>query len=263
MWAAVTQNPLYFPKSSNKFVDFTKMVKSLGENASRVAGAISSGYYNGMTYNEIVNMVIGTRAAKYNDGMIEASNKQANYIVRTAMAHVTAQARSALYSANDDIVYAYRLVATIDGVTSDICKGWDGTVIRLDAKFKPKPPFHGRCRTVDLPEIYRDKLNDAAITRAVNFKARKGLEKGTVGQVDSKLTYYEILASQPDSQIKFALGAARADIFTNSGISPEKFREASRNQMGRPLTLAEMAKKNKKILEYMKQSKQLSRYLDD
>lgn len=264
LWAAVTQNPLHFPDDvNNPYVDFTKMVKSLGEKSGQIANTISAAYFSGKTVQETVAQIIGTRKAGYRDGMVDKSRRDAEMIVRTSITHITTQARARLYEDNKDIVYAYRIVATIDTRTSKICMYWDGKIIKLSARVQPKPAFHRLCRTTTIPEIYGDKLSDTAATRAVNFKARDGIKAGTVGQVSAQNTYFDVLKRQSAGQQNLALGEARAKIFRNAGLTTEEFRKALADNMGRPLTLAEMAKQNKKILEYMRKSKELSRYLDD
>lgn len=264
LWAAVTQNPLHFPDDvNNPYVDFTKMVKSLGGKSGQIANTISAAYFSGQTVQETVAQIIGTKKAGYRDGMADKSRRDAERVVRTATNHITTQARARLYEDNEDIVYGYRIVATIDTRTSTICKTLDGKVVKLTARVQPLPPFHPNCRTTTVPEIYGNKLSDTAATRAVNFKARGDVKAGTVGQVSAQQTYFDVLKRQSAGQQNLALGEARAKIFRNAGLTTEEFRKALADNMGRPLTLAEMAKKNKKILEYMRKSKELSRYLDD
>lgn len=264
LWAAVTQNPLHFPDDANNpFVDFTAMVKSLGEKSRQVANAISGSYYSGMTLQETVSQIIGTKANNYADGMIDKSRRDAERVVRTAVTHISTQARNALYEQNSDLIYGYRIVATIDSRTSNICKSWDGTVIKYTAKFQPMPPFHPNCRSNVISEIYGDKLSESGATRAVNFKAQGGIRGGTVGQVSATQTYFDVLKKQSAAQQDLALGKARGKIFRNAGLSIGEFRQALVDEMGRPLTLAEMAKENKKILEYMRKNKELSSYLGE
>lgn len=263
LWAAVTQNPLHFPDDvNNPYVDFTKMVKSLGGKSGQIANTISAAYFSGQTVQETVAQIIGTKKAGYRDGMVDKSRRDAERVVRTATNHITTQARARLYEDNEDIVYGYRIVATIDTRTSTICKTLDGKVVKLTARVQPLPPFHPNCRTTTVPEIYGDKLSDTAATRAVNFKARGDVKAGTVGQVSAQQTYFDVLKRQSAGQQDLALGEARGKIFRNAGLTTEEFRKALADNMGRPLTLAEMAKQNKKILEYMRKSKELSRYLD-
>lgn len=259
LWAAVTQNPLHFPDSNtNPFVDFKEYVERLGDASGRVANAVSAGYSQGMTVTEVAKMIAGSRSANYSDGIMEASNRQAREIVRTVTNHITTQARHTLYQANEDIIKGYILVATLDVRTSNTCKKWDGTFIRNDAKFKPKPPFHFFCRTVDTPDIRRESLKESGATRAVNFK-----DGGKVGQVSATKTYFEVLKNQPAFIQDQALGKTAGKIFRNAGLTIDEFRKALTDTMGRPLTLAQMAEQNKKILEYMRKNKDMVIYLND
>jgi SPP1 gp7 family putative phage head morphogenesis protein len=260
LWNAITKNPLNLG-NDNGYVNFKKMIEDLGDNAAKVASMISGGYAEGLTNQEIVQGLIGTRANGYSDGIIDKSRRDANAIVRTALNHVTTEARNEVYRQNSDIVYGYRIVATIDTRTSAICRGYDQKVVRYTDKFQPRAPFHYNCRTGDIPEIYSEYLKDTGATRAVNFKKQGDIKAGTVGQVSSQQQYYDILKYQPKAQQDLALGKARGLIFRNSGLSADEFRKAMTDTMGNPLTLKEMARENKKILDYMQSNKFLDGYV--
>ena len=152
IWNAITKNPLSLG-NDNGYVNFAKMIEDLGDNAAKVASMISGGYAQGLTNQEIVQGLIGSRANGYSDGIVDKSRREANAIVRTALNHVTTEARNEVYKQNSDIVYGYRIVATIDTRTSATCRGYDQMVIRYSDKFKPMPPFHYNCRTSTLPEM--------------------------------------------------------------------------------------------------------------
>ena len=535
LWAAITKNPLNLG-GDNGYVDFNDMIKNLGGNSRKVASMISGGYSQGLTNQEIVQGLIGTRANNYQDGIVDKSRRDASSIVRTAINSIANTSRDEIYQQNSDIIYGYRIVATIDTRTSVICRGYDQKVVRYTDKFQPKPPFHyncvlegtivstcsgvdklfkraykgtvidivtksGRklsitpnhpvltrngwkaaklidgsdqlatipekvfigehykdsvkseisdlfssidvlrkpslianrpsttkdfhgdgsnseisvididrltwngiksifnkksinnwfgtrklahstlhslgslserllswnpscggdigslgvctsffkshlahalglllrpisklaklaykklfygsftaikadmlgdaantdttfisfddvvlfssrkvngschvynlenkdnwylsngiithnCRTSTVPEIYGNQLKDTGATRAVNFKKRGDVEAGKVGQVSSQQQYYEILKRQPAAQQDLVLGKARGLIFRNSGLSADEFRKAMTDTMGNPLTLKDMARENKRILDYMQNNSFLSEYID-
>jgi SPP1 gp7 family putative phage head morphogenesis protein len=50
-----------------------------------------------------------------------------------------------------DALAGWRYVATLDGRTSEICRGLDGMVFAVDAPDLPRPPRHPRCRSVLVP----------------------------------------------------------------------------------------------------------------
>lgn len=261
LWSAVTGNPLLLNKA-NEYIDFAMYVKSLGEYTDKVARSISGGYAMGQTLQEMVQTIIGTRANNYQDGLIDASRRLAEQIVRTSVTHIATHARDAVFRANPDIIYGYRIIAVLDTRTSEVCRFYDQQKFSYKDKFNPKPPFHPNCRSGIIAEIYSDKVTDTDATRAANFKARKDAGKGTVGQVSAQTQYYELLKRQPKSQQDLVLGKARGLIFRNSGLSAQEFRKAIADSMGRPLTLKEMAAENKKILKYMESNSFLSGYLD-
>lgn len=260
LWNAITKNPLNLG-NDNGYVNFKKMIEDLGDNAAKVASMISGGYAQGLTNQEIVQGLIGTRANGYADGIVDKSRREANAIVRTALNHVTTEARNEVYKQNSDIVYGYRIVATIDTRTSAICRGYDQKVVRYTDKFQPRPAFHYGCRTGIVPEMYDKYLKDTGATRAVNFKKQGDIKAGKVGQVSAQQQYYEILKRQPAAQQDLVLGKARGLIFRNSGLSADEFRKAMTDTMGNPLTLKDMARENKKILDYMQGNEFLDGYV--
>lgn len=131
--------PIVVDGKAYRFKDF---VGSIEGWTDEIAGAISAGYYEGQSTSQITSVVIGTRDAQYQDGLVDRSRRGIEQVVRTAITDVSTQARLAVIADNDDICYGYRIVATLDTKTSAICRGWDQTVIRNDAKYKPRPPFH-------------------------------------------------------------------------------------------------------------------------
>lgn len=261
LWAAITKNPLNLG-GNNGYVDFNDLINSLGDNSKKIASMISGGYSQGLTNQEIVQGLIGTRANNYQDGIVDKSRRDASAIVRTAINSIANTSRDEIYQQNSDIIYGYRIVATIDTRTSTICRGYDQKVVRYTDKFQPKPPFHFSCRSAIVPEIYGNQLKDTGATRAVNFKKRGDVEAGKVGQVSSQQQYYEILKRQPAAQQDLVLGKARGLIFRNSGLSADEFRKAMTDTMGNPLTLKDMARENKRILDYMQSNSFLSEYID-
>lgn len=234
---------------------FSDYVRSIEGWTNEIASVIAGGYVEGQSVSQIAATVIGTRDARYQDGLIDRSRRGIEQVVRTAITDVSTQARLAVIAANDDICYGYRIVATLDSKTSAQCRSWDQTVIRNDAKYKPRPPFHRNCRTGIVPEIRGAALSETGATRASNFS------RDSRGQVSAQTQYYELLKKQPAALQDRVLGKARGLIFRNSGLSAEEFRQAMVDQMGRPKTLAEMADDNAMILRYMKSNDLLQGYL--
>lgn len=236
VWAAAEFQPLSL---SDKPVDFTKLMDGWGETeVARLVTGVKMGFVQGQTTRQIVKNVVGA------GGLADISERTAATVIRTALSHVSNEARSETYRQNDDIIEKYEIVATLDSRTSTICRSLDGQEYEIGKG--PMPPFHPNCRTTTAPVISSefDFLDKGA------KRAAKGAEGGT--QVSADTTYYEFLKQQPAWFQDQALGPVRGKIFRNSGISPEEFRVISVDGFGNPLTLKQMAELDKRVADYLK-----------
>lgn len=236
VWAAAEFQPLSL---SDKPVDFTKLMSGWGETeVARLVTGVKMGFVQGQTTRQIVKNVVGA------GGLADISERNAATVIRTALSHVSNEARNETYRQNDDIIEKYEIVATLDSRTSTICRSLDGQEYKIGKG--PRPPFHPNCRTTTAPVISSefDFLNKGA------KRAAKGADGGT--QVSADTTYYEFLKQQPAWFVDEALGPTRGAIFRNSGVSPEEFRVISVDAFGRPLTLKEMAALDDRVAEYLR-----------
>ncbi|WP_369010598.1 minor capsid protein, partial [Salmonella enterica] len=71
--------------------------------------------------------------------------------MRTALAHVSNEARQQVYAQNDDIITKYEWVSTLDSRTSAVCRSRDGMTWEIDKG--PMPPAHFGCRSTTAPVI--------------------------------------------------------------------------------------------------------------
>lgn len=236
VWAAAEFQPLAL---NDKPVDFTKLMSGWGETeVSRLVTGVKMGFVQGQTTRQIVKNVVGA------GGLADISERNAATVIRTALSHVSNEARNETYRQNDDIIEKYEIVATLDSRTSTICRSLDGQEYEIGKG--PRPPFHPNCRTTTAPVISSelDFLDKGA------KRAARGAEGGT--QVSADTTYYEFLKQQPAWFVDEALGPTRGKIFRNSGISPEEFRVISVDGFGNPLTLKQMAELDKRVADYLK-----------
>ena len=123
--------------------------KDLGKTTqARVTREINLGIASSESIDDIVRRIRGTRDARYTDGVLQITRRNAESVVRTAVNHVSTHAREELYGANDDIVKGVQIVATLDTRTTDLCKGLDGKI------YAPgeggRPPFHYGCLSGDV-----------------------------------------------------------------------------------------------------------------
>lgn len=235
VWAAAKWNPIAL---GDKPADLFGMMAGWGDTEiNRLVTGVKMGFVQGKTTRQIVKEVTGP------GGLADISQRNAATVIRTALNHVSTQAREVTYKKNNDIVEKYEIIATLDSRTSTICRSLDGQEYEIGKG--PLPPFHPNCRTTTAPVISSefDFLDKGA------KRAAKGADGGQ--QVDASTTYYEFFAKQPAWWQDEAIGPVRGKIFRNSGISPEEFRTISVDGFGRALSLNEMAALDKRVADYL------------
>lgn len=205
--------------------DFTEVQKR------QITGAIRQGYFQGATNAEILKNIRGTKAARFQDGILNVSRNHAMAIIRTSVQHTASVARQAVWDNNDDIVEGYRWNSTLDSRTTQVCRSLDGQVFKLGKG--PVPPIHIGCRSRTVAELSDDlKWLQEGRTRSSEF-----------GQVKDQ-TYYEWLKNQDAKFQNDALGPDRAKLFRDGGLSADEFAKLNLGRNFEPLTLEEMRNKN-------------------
>lgn len=125
----------------------------------RFADQIRIGMLKGEGLDQLVRRIRGTKAAGYQDGIMVASRRQAEALIRTSVQTATNDARNQLYLANQDVVWAVQQRSTLDARTTDICMARSGLIWSLP-DYKPVghnipwnggPPLHWSCRSTTLP----------------------------------------------------------------------------------------------------------------
>jgi len=223
------ENPI--PATGDLLADFienwsTAEIESVGKLVSR-------GFMNGWTNQDIVRAIRGTRAANYEDGVMAVVRKDAEAVVRTSVQQVANTARMETWARNSDVVIGYKIVAVLDGVTTIVCRGLDqrcrdGLVFKVNNG--PQPPLHVNCRSTTVPVLAEkyDWLKEGA------------MRSSETGPVDASEGYYSWLKRQPSEFQDEALGATRAKLFRDGGLSAERFAELSLNKRFEPMTLEQM-----------------------
>lgn len=217
--AAVFSRPLAVEGINNGAL-LDRFFEQLPENTvKRVEGAIRLGFAQGQTNQQVMNRIRGTARAKYTDGLLAISQRDAGLITRTAMQHVASQARFSTWDNNRDIIRGVRLVVTLDSRTSYICRSLDnGVVYPLDKA--PMPPFHLLCRTSMVSVLdSRFSILDEGATKA----ARN--EDGEIVSVDSEEIYYSWLKKQSKDFQESVIGVKRSKLLRDGGLSAHRFAE--------------------------------------
>lgn len=137
----------------------------------------------------------------------------------------------------------------LDDVVDLVASEFDGHVYNLENVnnwYLSNGIVTHNCRSSTAPKLSPEfDIFDEGATRA-----SKGADGGK--QVSADQSYYGWLKSQPSAFQDEVLGPTRGQIFRNSGLSAEEFRRATVDDLGRPLTLEQMAERDKRVAEYMR-----------
>lgn len=128
-------------------------------DVQRIANVCNSGLVQGITTENIVRLIMGTREGNYEDGMLSTSRASARNLARTICSGIANQAKDEFYRANDDVVIAVEWLDTLDGRTCVHCAGLDRMRWKTDEPH-PVPPLHPSCRCVLLPVTELTDLGD-------------------------------------------------------------------------------------------------------
>jgi SPP1 gp7 family putative phage head morphogenesis protein len=203
------------------------------DQTALIEGIISQGFTEGRTTQQIVTDLRGTRANKFNDGVLARVDRNTTTMVRTAVQNASSQAKQKIWNANTDAIASVEWVSTLDSRTTVQCRSLDGRIFPVDEG--PRPPIHYGCRSTIAPVL--DEKYD--FLRQGSKRPAKGAKATT--QVSAQTSYYSWLKTQPASFQDKILGTTRGKLLRNGGLSAERFAELQLNRRFQPITLQEMA----------------------
>jgi len=204
--------------------DWSKMEKD------RVAGAVRSGYGEGKTNSQIIKDIRGTKAAKYNDGLLVINKRNIEAVVRTSIQHAASMAQQATWEANSNVVIGVRWISTLDTQTTPICMNLDQSVHPINKG--PRPPAHIQCRSRTVAEL----------DGRFDFLKKGATRSSMSGPVSARESYYSWLKRQPAGIQAAAIGQKRSKLLRDGGLSAEKFAKLNMGRNFKPLTLEKMKK---------------------
>lgn len=204
--------------------------------------AMREGIERGVTNAEIIQELKGKRVKqpdgshKYVGGIVEQTKNHIDAEVRTIRSHVSQVAYESTFKA---LGYDYIMdLATFDGRTTDICINRDHQVQPID-NIQYRPPYHRRCRTVQIGCDKDGNLSGKRPFVADNRPVRKipkGEREGKIGQIDANTTYPEWFKRQDVEFQKEVLGKTKYELYKNGGFTFDKFIDP----IGKQYTIAEL-----------------------
>lgn len=197
-----------------------------------VSGAIRRGVFQGKTNSEIVQSIRGTRAARYADGLLETTSRNARTIVQTAVQHVSSTARLQTFEENGDIVFGVQWLSTLDNRTCTSCAALDLKEFPLDKG--PRPPLHVNCRCTTTAVL---NTKFAALNKRT---ARPSVGPDGAEQQSAGINYFSWLKQQPEEFQVAAIGVKRAALLRDGGLSIDRFAQLQLDKVFEPMTLADM-----------------------
>lgn len=186
------------------------------DKAIKIRDAVRIGVIEGQTINEIVRRIRGTRALGYTDGLMEINRRNAQALVRTAVAHTTNFARESVMKANEDILKGEQYVSVLDSRTTPLCQSLDGKIYPVGEG--AIPPMHIGCRStrVAIVKSWRELGLDVD---EVPVSTRASMN----GQVPADQTYGQWLKKQPIEIQNEVLGIERAKIYRANELPIDRF----------------------------------------
>lgn len=210
--------------TANVGVTLDELTKSFSKNESeRLIRAIGFAHTDGLTNDKLIQMIRGSKANHFKDGILSTTSRNAQTIARTGTAIMASEAKQEFINQNRDIIKGIRVNATLDRRTSPICRHLDHQFMPIErAKY---PPYHFNCRSGF--EIVFDGY-ESPKHRASEFG------------VTENVSYYEWLKNQDKAYIQSVLGKKKAQTFLSDGMTADKFKQLGLDRSFEPLTLDEM-----------------------
>jgi len=242
---------------------------------TRFMDTMRSGVVQGEALGQLVQRVRGTRALNFTDGVMQASRRQAETLVRSSVQAVANAARTEALAANSDVIKSLLWVATLDRRTTLICSVRDRKEYNLTTH---RPIGHGipwregpgrihwACRSTSIPRVksFQQLAQDQALRtggRPTNLQTKllRAADKANLGQnakgamlqrtrasmggqVPAKQTFPQWLKKMDTAKPGFGagvLGKTKWDLWNSGKLTFEQLV----NQDGMPMTVRALMRK--------------------
>jgi hypothetical protein len=198
-----------------------------------IRGAIRLGMVQGEGIDQMVRRLKGTKAAQYQDGILEGSRKSMAAITRSIVQHTNNQAVQSVYAKNSDVLNGWLYVATLDSRTCSVCFSESGKTFPLGTG--PLPIRHISCRCFQAPAIKTWKELGIDLPEFSDDWQRASKD----GPVDANISFNDWLKGQDSKTQVELLGKTRAQMFAEGKLTLDKFTDSS----GKLLTLDQLKAK--------------------
>ena len=195
----------------------------------------------GETTSNIVDLIRGTEALRFKDGLMQTARNKAEALVRTSVQVVANEARIRTYESNRDVVKYIEWVSTLDSRTSSTCQVLDGKKwavgtfkpIGPNSQNFPGPTAHWNCRSTQVPVLKSwEELGSKRKFDEIPSSTRSSMD----GQVSSKISYEDWLKSKGQEFQKEVLGPGKFELWKAGKIG---FKDLT-NSAGNPLTVGQL-----------------------
>ncbi len=214
--------------------------RQAGDTTFRFKSAVQQGLAQGETNDQLIRRLRG--------GVMDVSRANAASLVATSVQTIAAEARDAVYKANEDVIKGYRQLSTLDGHTTVVCVAYSGK--EWDLKREPingntfpfvSPggsksgcPRHWACRSLITVMTKTFKELGLNIPEFVpSTRAASG------GPVAGSMTFTQFIDKKGKAFADDLLGPGRAELFRDKKITLSQLLD----QSGRPLTLEQLRAK--------------------
>lgn len=204
--------------------------------AASIRDAVRSGIVDGKPTAEIVRTIMGTKAERYADGVLQKSRRDVESVVRSAVSSAAAVASDKAFEANAVLISHVEWVSILDNRTTVMCRIRDRLPYTLGT-YKPighKIPWlagpgrlHFCCRSSKWPVLKSAKelgITDAQVMALMD------------GQSPQQVTFGEWLQGQSAARQDQILGPERGRLMRQGKL---KFKDFY-NDKGKFLTLDEL-----------------------
>ena len=260
---ALAQGTLIDGAASNKW-----WVKQSRNTEHRFERAMQTGTSQGEALGDLVKRVRGTKENNYTDGIMVASRREAQALVRTSVQATANAASEATYATNDDVVKGLLWVSTMDSRITEICIVHSGKQYTLDHRpvghdvpWGAGPGrIHWGCRSKSLPilkswnelgakgairtggrpsdirAMFEKQLIAKGMSPEQIAAAKLNMRASLAGQVPEDITFEAWLKKRPLAFQEELLGKGKAELFRNGEISTNDLLD----QRGRVRTLEQL-----------------------